>query len=124
MDFEDNHDTVVPAPLPELIQVSWSRSRCWHGETVTIRVRTQRIPDGSMVRLEVAAQGGAAFHVLPQQALQNDQIDYAYPFDRDSTVIPLNTTDFVVTATAVLLNLTSPPSEPLTVDLRPPLFSA
>lgn len=123
MDFEGDHDNTVPAPLTETVQVSWSKARSWHGDTVTIRVRTARVRSGDNVRLEIHVAGGAAFHTLPNQPIQNNTLDYDYQLDWKTMVIPPGSM-FEVTAHLVELNLTSARSEPMAVDLIPPLFSA
>ncbi len=125
MDFEDNHDHTVPAPLTEEVLVSWSKPRCWHGDTVTIRVRTGRVIDGSTVELKVWVQGaGAHFHQIPNQPINHNQLDFDYTLNWKTFVIPAGSVDFVVTARIVQINITSAPSEPMKVDLIEPLFSA
>ena len=126
MDFEDNVDRVVPAPLTERIVVYWSKARCWHGDNVFIRVRTERVIDGSTIELKVFAQGAAAhFHQIPNQNITNNQLDYEYKLDwKPHLNPPPYPTQVEVTARVVEVNITSARSPVMDVDLIPPLFSA
>ena len=125
MDFEDNCDRVVPAALTESVVVSWAKPRCWHGDTVIIRVRSERVADGSNIQLQIFAQGaGAHFHQLPNQQIANNQLDFNYKLDWKTLLAPPYPTQVQVRATVVELALTSPLSEVMDVDLIPPVFSA
>lgn len=129
MDFEDNHDHTVPAPLTEAVQVSWSVARSWHGETVTIRVRTARVPDGDTVQLKIRPVGNPEFDTLPGLGAQplriaKNALDHNYVIDWKTKAVPPASVLFEVTAQLVELQITSAPSEPMAVDLIPPLFSA
>jgi hypothetical protein len=125
MDFEDNVDRVVPAPLTERVVVYWSKPRCWHGDNVLIRVRTERVIDGSTIELKVFAQGNPAhFHQLPNQNITNNRLDYDYKLDWKTVLNPPYPTQVEVTARVVEVNITSPRSPVMDVDLIPPLFSA
>lgn len=125
MEFTDQHDKVVPAPLPSTIQVSWSQPRAWHGDTVTIRVRTSFVKNGSNIEILVFPDGSVNSLDGPiAKTIQNNQLDHQYKIDWKGKVIPANTNAFKLTAKVVELNLTSALSEPMLVDLSPPLFSA
>ena len=126
MDFEDNADRVVPAPLTERVAVYWSKPRCWHGDNVFICVRTERVIDGSAIELKVFAQGAVAhFHQLPNQNITNNRLDYDYKLDWKAVLPPAPyPTQVEVTARVVQLNITSARSPAMDVDLIPPLFSA
>ena len=126
MDFEDNCDRIVPAPIPSRIIVSWSKPRCWHGDHVFIRVRTERVLDNSTIELRVFEQGGgAAFDAtIPNQPITNNKLDYDYTLNWKTKVNPPYFTQVEATARVVELNLTSARSDTMDVDLIPPLFSA
>jgi hypothetical protein len=126
MDFEDNVDRVVAAPLTERVVVYWSKPRCWHGDNVYIRVRTERVIDGSTIELSVFAQGQPAhFDRPPNQNITNNRLDFDYRLDwKTALPAPPYPTQVEVTARVVQLNLTSARSPVMHVDLIPPLFSA
>jgi len=126
MNLEDSEDHNVPGQLAERITVSWSQPRCWHGDTVVIRVRTERVPDGYAVRLQVYDQAAAVqIEQLTNAQIANNAKDVNYTLDWKTklTQPPPYPAQFIVRATVILLNITAD-SDPMDVDLIPPLFSA
>lgn len=129
MDFEDDHDHTVPAALNESVHVSWSHPRSWHGETVTIRIRTTRVRNGDTLQLKIRAAGiDPAFHTLPGGGdgpinITDNSLDFAYKIDWKGKPVPANSTQFEVIARLNELMIESAPSEPMSVDLVPPIFS-
>jgi hypothetical protein len=126
MNFEDDEDHLVPAPLTEAVKVYWSKPRCWHGDKVYIRVRTRHVKDGSHIKLEVFPQGVVVvLETIPNQAITGDKLDYEYTLSWKTKVSPPPYPSQVeVRATVVELNLVSALSPVMNVDLIPPLFSA
>jgi hypothetical protein len=122
--FEDNEDTKIVGTIQPSLAVSWARHRAWHGETVGIRVRTTVVPDGSSVDLTIVPDGSeTVFDTPAKQTIQSGSADLDYKVDWKEKSIPADTYKFVVKAKISALNLNAA-SEPLTVDLRKPLFSA
>ncbi|HZS56458.1 MAG TPA: hypothetical protein VFA65_18780 [Bryobacteraceae bacterium] len=127
MNVENTHDTVNPAQLTERVTVSWSQPRCWHGDDVTIRVRTERVTDGYMIQLQVLAQGAANhFHQLANQPITGNKLDVPYTLNWKTLLPqpPPYPTQVQVRATVVGLNNVTALSDPMAVDLIPPLHSA
>jgi hypothetical protein len=127
MSFEQDQSNTMPAPVPPAPRVSWSRERCWHGETVKIRVRCSFVPDGTRVDLAIQPQGGGGGAIvnIPNLAINGGVLDHDYVVDWSAIVIPGGAVAFEVIATLPAFNnLPSPPSAPMIVDLIPPLFSA
>ena len=127
MNLEATEDQHPQGQLAERISVSWSQPRCWHGDTVVIRVRTERVPDGHAVQLEVYDQAGAVqIEQLPNQQIANNAKDVNYTLDWKTklTQPPPYPAQFIVRATVPVLNNLTADSDPMAVDLIPPLFSA
>lgn len=127
MNVENTQDTVNPAQLAERIIVNWSTPRCWHGDSVTIRVRTERVPDGSLVRLRIFAQGAPNhFDQLVNQPITGNKLDVPYTLDWKTKLVqpPPYLTQVQVSATVQVLNNVTALSDPMAVDLIPPLHSA
>jgi hypothetical protein len=124
MSVENDQNNVVPQQLTPVVGVSWSRSRAWHGETVTIQVRTSFAPDGTLVDLEITTSpGGAAVATVANRVINGGVLDHAYTLDWRA--LPAQTSElYVVTGRLTQYPIASPPSPPLTVDVVPPMFSA
>ena len=126
MNLEDAENHNLMGQLTERISVSWSKARCWHGDEVKIRVATERVPDGYLVRLQVYEQAGVVqIEQLVNKPLTDNKLEVDYKLDWKTrlTQPPPYPTQFVVRATVITLNLTAT-SEPMEVDLIPPVFSA
>jgi hypothetical protein len=124
MAFEQNHDNKTTVVMAPVLRASWARERAWHGETVTIRVRSANVQLGSALELRIGAVGTAAFATLAPLALQAGKLDHNYTIDWRTLAVPPGSTDFEVVARLPAYNLDSAPSAPMKVDLLPPLFSA
>lgn len=125
MSFEQDHNNTMPAPTPASIRASWSRERCWHGETVKIRVRCTYVPNGTRVDLNIQPQGGAPMDNVPNLQINGGVLDHDYQVNWQAIAVPVGSTAFEVIAVLPNFgNLTSAPSPPMLVDLTPPLFSA
>lgn len=125
MEFQGPHDTTVPAPLVQTVQVSWSQPRAWHGDTVKLRVQMGFVKTGFTLELKIFIQGNVAvFHGPVLLPITGAEMEYTYQIDWKTKVIPPNTQAFVATARVVQYNLTSAICAPILVDLAEPLFSA
>ncbi len=120
---EGPDSTDVDAELEREVNVTWSRTRCWHGETVTIRVRTNNVPDGTAVILRIFPDGVADEIVsVDGLTINSSSLDHDYVIDWGAVAIPDGATEFV--ARAVIDGTPSDPSPKLFVDLEIPVFSA
>jgi hypothetical protein len=125
MRLEDDQDTSTRGRLSSTIRVFWSRERCWNSDIVKIYVRTSLAADGEKVELKIfPADDQSKAVTIPNLAVADNKVDYFYKMDWKGKGLPAKTTEFIVTARLKDLNITSPWSDPLTVDLLPPLFSA
>lgn len=124
MQFEQDHNNAVPAPLTPTVRVSWSRARAWHGETVVIRVRCQFAPDGTQLALDIATAAGAAVETVANLTINGGRLDHNYVLDWKAIAIAAGSEAFQVVARLPQYPISSPPSPALAVDVAPPLFSA
>lgn len=125
MHFEQDHDHTTTIPLTPVLRVSWSRQRAWHGETVSIRVRSANVQPASVIELRIGPVGAPAFDTVLALALNAGALDHNYVIDwRPPQAVPAGATDFVVVARLPAYNVDSAPSAPMQVDLSPPMFSA
>jgi hypothetical protein len=122
-EFEDVHDTLIPGVVTPKIQVTWSRHRAWHAETVGILVRTEVVKDGTKVKLEIKTKGGKLLDTLDKGTIAGNANDQNYKIDWKTKQLKPETAEVVVTAAIKELKLTAD-SEPMFVDLVPPMFSA
>lgn len=121
--YEGPDSTEIDAELEREVNVTWSRTRCWHGETVTIRVRTNHVPDGTAVILRISANGVAGEIVsVDGLVINGSSLDHDYTIDWGAIAIPEGASEFVVRA--VIDDNPSDPSPTLVVDLNVPVFSA
>jgi hypothetical protein len=125
MHFDSPNDLVVPAQLTASITVSWSKPRCWHGDRVTIRVRTQRVIDGSLLRVQIFVHGaGNHFdQIHPNPTITNNAANIDYTLDWQTKLNPPYPTQVDVKATLFVLGIDAL-SDPMDIDLIPPLHSA
>jgi len=115
----------MDCPLTPELRVSWSQVRCWHGETVTISVRSSYVKDGGIIDLNIYAVGHlAAVDTVAALTLNGNSLDHAYTVDWKTKVVPAGATHFTVVATLQNPNIVSPASDPMGVDLIIPVFSA
>jgi hypothetical protein len=122
-EFEDNHNTLIPGVVTPMLQVSWSRHRAWHGETITVLVRTELVKNGTKVKLEIHVKDGKSLDTLDKGTIADNRLGMIYKIDWKSKKLLADVREILVTATIKDLDLTAE-SDPLLVDLVPPLFSA
>jgi hypothetical protein len=122
-EFEDVHNTLIKGVLTPKIQVTWSRHRAWHGETLKILVRTELVKDGTKVKLEIKTKGGKTLHTLEKGSITGNANNQDYKIDWKSKRLKSEEGEVVVTASVKDPALTAD-SEPMLVDLEPPLFSS
>lgn len=115
----------MDCPLAPELRVSWSQPRCWHGDTVTISIRSSYVKDGSIVDLEIFPVGNVnALDAVAGLVLNGNSLDHPYVVDWKALAIPPNSIQFNIVATLRVPAIVSPPSDPMGVDLVDPIFSA
>jgi hypothetical protein len=125
MRSEQDHDNSDVVTIVPTLRVSWSQDRCWHGDTVKIRVRAWFVPDGTRVDLSINPTGAAAIATIPNLQINAGVLDHDYLVDWSTLVIAAGSKDFEVTAVLpTMLNVAAPAAKAIQVDLPPPLFSA
>jgi hypothetical protein len=122
-EWEDVHNTLISGIVTPKIQVTWSRHRAWHGETVKILVRTDLVKDGTKVKLEIKSKDGKTLDTLDKGNITANANNQDYKIDWKAKKLTPDTKEFVVTASIKDPALTAD-SESMFVDLVPPLFSA
>jgi hypothetical protein len=111
--------------LTPVLRVSWSQPRCWHGDNVTILVRSIYVKDGGEITLNIYAVGNAnAFDTIQHLTINGNSLDHPYTVDWKNKVVPPNSTSFQVKATLTTPAIDSPVSAAMAVDLVVPVFSA
>lgn len=121
MTFTGPQDATNPGKVPKVAQVFWSRKRCYHGEEVTLSVRTENVPDGASVELILSADNGGEIDKITGLTLSKGKVDHKYKIDWKGKV-PAKAREFVFKARVD--KLTSGDSPVLLVDLGPPEMSA
>jgi hypothetical protein len=127
MQVEQDHNNTRTDQIAPVLRVSWSKKRSWHGDQVTIRVRSSYVLDGSNVNLEISAVGHVpAIATVANQPINANTLDHVYTIDWKAIVLPAGASQFEVKAVlqAPAPVVTSPASEALFVDLEAPIFSA
>lgn len=122
--FEGPHNVPNPGKLPKVAQLFWSKKRSWHGEEVTLSVRTENVPDGTAVTLTIFPRGSAA--VIDTKAglsVKTSAVDHKYKIEWKDKPLPKPPgREFIFRAE--IGKLKSGDSPILLVDLEPPMFSA
>ena len=101
----------------------WDRERCWHGEKVGVCIRTEKVDSGVKVDIDIAPKtGGDAVDTLQGEALTDGKIDHEYTVNWKGKALG-KTREFVLKS-IIDGKLKEGPSDPLYVELDPPVFSA
>jgi hypothetical protein len=120
--FTGPNDKTNPGKVPKVGRVFWSKLRAYHGEEVTLSVRTENVADGTAAELQISPKsGGAVLDTVTGLSVKKGKIDHKYKIDWKAKAFPPGLRECVFRA--VLGQLTSDPSPALYVDLEPPLFS-
>jgi hypothetical protein len=122
-EVEDNHNTTIVAKIKPALRVAWMRTRAWHGEEVTIAVRTEMVKDGAKLKLEIYPKGNAVIDTIDNETIDKNKKDKKYKIDWKDKTLPQGVSEFLVKATLTDFAL-SADSDPLVVDLVPPAFSS
>jgi hypothetical protein len=112
-EFEDVHDTLIPGVVTPTIQVTWSRHRAWHSETVKILVRTELVKDGTKVKLEIKTEGGKLLDTLDKGTIAGNASDQDYKIDWKAKNLKPDTAEVVVTATIKFPSMRPGPMMPV-----------
>ena len=125
MAWQQQHNNTRTDQLAPVLWVSWSRARCWHGDTVRISVRSIYVRDGGVLRLDIFPVGDAvAIDTVANLVINGNSLDHDYTVDWKTKVIPAGSRVFELTATLTNPATTSAASPPMWVDLEEPWFSA
>jgi hypothetical protein len=125
MSWQQLFNNSMIGQLTPVLRVSWSQPRCWNGDTVTILIRSSYIKDGGLIDLAINAVGHPApVDTVLGLVINGNSLDHAYVVDWKNKVVPVNSIQFEVTATLRVPNVVSAASDPLSVDLLVPVFSA
>lgn len=125
MIWSQAHNQTMDCPLTPALRVSWSQARCWHGDTVNISVRSSYVKDGGIVDLAIFAQGSqVALDTVAGLTINGNSLDHAYTVNWKNLAVPADASQFNVVATLRVPQVQSPPSDPISVDLVSPSFSA
>jgi hypothetical protein len=122
-EFSGPHDATNLGTVPKVAQVFWSQKRRYHGDEVTLSVRTQNVPNGAAVELRISPRnGGAVIDTITGATITNSKLDHTYTIDWKTKPIPASAREFVFQA--VIGKIISSASPILFVDLAPPEPSA
>jgi hypothetical protein len=128
MKIDGDHNIEHLGKIAMLLRAAWSRRRAWHGEKVTLELRSELIKDGTELKIYIKAVDGDArgFDRVPGKSLTASKLDHEYTIDW-KTFAYGERHEFVFDAIAkfdVEKNKVEAASPPLRVDLSPPVFSA
>jgi hypothetical protein len=121
--FTGPHNTPNPGKIAKVGLVFWSKKRAYHGEDVTLSVRTENVPDGTAVEITITPTGGGAVvDTVKGLSIKASQVDHKYTIKWKDKPLPKGGHGFVFRA--VIGKLKSGESSVLLVDVEPPWFSA
>jgi hypothetical protein len=123
MKLDGEHNKTHEVRIQKVAQVHWSQQRAWHGDEVTLSVRTEMVKDGAGATLKIQApDADKDLDTVSGQSINNGKLDHKYKIEWKEKPYEAKR-DFVCVA-QIDKKLLSPPSPPLRVDLEPPLLSA
>ena len=121
--FVGPHNAPNPGKIAKVGKVFWSKKRAYHGEDVTLSVRTENVPDGAAVELIITPTGGGdVVDTIKGLSIKTSQLDHKYTIKWKDKPLPKTGHGFVFRA--VIGKLKSDESSVLLVDVEPPVFSA
>ncbi len=116
-------DVPNPGKIAKLGKGFWSKKRAYHGEDVTLSVRTENVPDGTAVEIIITPTGGGeVVDTIKGLSIKASQVDHKYTIKWKDKPLPKTGHGFVFRA--VIGKLKSSESSVLLVDVEPPVFSA
>ena len=119
---EGDHNTTLTVKVKPALRVAWNRARAWHGDKVTIVVRTDIVKNGAKLKLEISPKGSAVIDTISGETIQENKKDKEYTIDWKAKTLPADIAEYIVKATLEEFAI-SAESKPLLVDLKPPAFS-
>lgn len=123
-DYESLQDTVIQGRVTPVVMVEWARLRAWHGDTVSIAVRTSQVPDGSSVTVKILVKdGGAEVDTVTGLSISGSKADHDYAIQWKDKPVSADKNAFVLKALIDDPKVESPLSPALLVDLEPPVLS-
>jgi hypothetical protein len=127
MRIDGDHNIEHKGKVAMVLQAAWSRRRAWHGERVTMEVRSELIKDGTTLKLYVLqASNNKPIDRVAPTSLTASRYDHDYPNDGWKALAYGENREFLIEAIAAIdsQKQVSAKSPPLRIDLDPPTFSA
>lgn len=123
--YEGPQDTLIHAVVTPALRVAWTRRRCWHGETVGITVRTECFKGDKVdLKLTIQDSAGTAIDTIDLTVKDPGLVhDYPVKWQPKQDLLSAERYLFTVKAQIAAYGLEAL-SEPLAVDVEPPLLSA
>ena len=127
MKIDGDHNIEHLGKVAMVLRAAWSRRRAWHGEKVTLELRSELIKDGTELRIYIKPAAGSTprFDRVAGKSLSASKLDHEYEIDWKAFVYG-DHHEFVFDTAAVVEpgKEVAALSPPLRVDLTPPVFSA
>ncbi|MEP7123553.1 MAG: hypothetical protein ABJE95_21675 [Byssovorax sp.] len=121
--FLGPHNVPNKGKIPKVTLLFRSRSRCWHGDQISLMVVTENVPDGTAVEITILPKGGGAvIDTVSGLSIKNHLVAHVYKIDWKGKPLPKTGHEFVFKA--VIGKLKSDESPSFLVDITPPLLSA
>jgi hypothetical protein len=123
--YEGPQDTLIHAVVTPALRVAWARRRCWHGETVGIDVRTECFKSGQAdLKLTIQDSDGTVIDDVNLKVKDPGLLhNYDVKWKDKEPLLSAERYRFTVKAQIAAYGLEAL-SEPLEVDVEPPLLSA
>jgi len=123
-DYESLQDTKIQGQVIPVAIVEWSRLRAWHGDKVTIAVRTSQVPDGSTVTVKILTKdGNTEVDTVGGLSVSGSKVDHDYAIQWKDKSVSADKNAYVLKASIDDPKVDSALSPPLMVDLEPPVLS-
>jgi hypothetical protein len=123
-DYESPQDTKIQGQVTPVAIAEWSRLRAWHGDTVTIAVRTSQVPDGSAVTVKILTKdGNTEVDTVSGLSISGSKVDHDYTIQWKDKTVSADKNAYVLKASIDDPKVDSALSPPLMVDLEPPVLS-
>jgi hypothetical protein len=124
-DYENSQDTTITAVVTPAILVEWSRVRAWHGDVVSIAVRTSLVPDGTAVVVKVLTKtDNSEVDSIEGLSIAGSKVDHDYTIQWKEKGVTAKNQEFVLKAVITTEpKMESTLSPALVVDLATPVWS-